>query len=368
MRKPYRQSLVIVVVLLLGVGLGWGLNQVDFTARRTADPITVVSPEGDSVSKVAREVTASLVGVLNYSETGDFFTRKTEEKTGSGVVIDRNGLVVTNHHVVQGAQRLMVVLSDGTRKEAEVVGQDARSDLALVQVKGVRKLTSARWGDSSKLVVGQSVVAIGNPLGLGFAQSVTAGIISGLNRVITTQEGFQLKLIQTDAAINPGNSGGPLVNLAGEVIGINTVKIAAPGFEGMGFSIPSNQARAVVEDLRQHGRVKRPVLGVELVREISGEEAGYYRLPIKSGVVVIPVRNGPADKAGVQDYDIIKKVNNQQVKSSAELQEVILSHKLGDEVKLDILRLPRIEGQKTRELIIKVKLGEDTAGQTTTAS
>lgn len=351
------KGLVLVIVFFLGLGVGSLANRSGEINKPILNPVTPTVHAGEgSVSRVAKGLSSSVIGVINYSKTGDFFNQKTREKTGSGVVIDNKGLVVTNNHVVEGADRLVAVLPGGGRREAVLVGRDARTDLALIRIKGKTDLSPAPFGDSNRLVVGQPVAAIGNPLGLEFAQSVTAGIISGLNRVITTEEGFTLKLIQTDAAINPGNSGGPLVDLSGRVVGINTAKIILPGFEGMGFAIPSNQVRKIAEDLNKHGKVIRPLLGVKVVKEVVPDEAKYYRLPISSGVAVIPIKGGPAARAGLRDYDIIKAVNGNKVKTGAELQEEIFSRSAGEVVKLDILRLPSAEGQKSRHLSIRVKL------------
>lgn len=359
-KKGAYQAIAIALALLVGLGVGGELGYTVLTNEPMFNliPRAVNQEEGD-VIRVARSLSASVVGVINYSERGDFYNCKTDERTGSGVVVDRSGLVVTNNHVVEGARRLVAVLPNGLRKEAVLVGRDPRTDLALLRIKGATELVPVRWADSDRLVVGQPVVAIGNPLGMEFAQSVTAGVISGLNRVITTDEGFVLKLIQTDAAINPGNSGGPLVNYSGEVVGINTIKIVTEGFEGMGFTIPSNQVHDVIRDLKAHGRVMRPVLGVRIVDDVTSDEAKYYRLPVKGGVAVVPTRGGPAWRAGLRKYDIIEAVNGRKINTGTDLQEVIFSHKAGEVVKLNVLRLQAAQGRKSSFLSIKVKLKEE---------
>jgi len=308
------------------------------------------------ISKVAAAVSPSVVGITNLSRDDDLFNQRSIEKTGSGVIIDHDGYIVSNNHVVAGAQRLIVTLADGTEKEAEIIGTDPRTDLALIKIQVSRKVTPVQFGDSEQLVVGQEVVAIGNPLGLRFARSVTAGIVSGLNRLLTTEEGFTSRLIQTDAAINPGNSGGALVNLDGQLIGINTVKIAAEGFEGMGFSIPSNQVKTVIEDIKKHGKVLRPLLGIKIVGEISQDEARYFNLPAKSGVVVEPTQGGPAYKAGIRPYDIITQLDGVKIETASQLQELIFSKKIGQTVKLELLRLPRSETGQAEIKTFKVKL------------
>lgn len=309
-----------------------------------------------TISKVAAAVSPSVVGITNLSRDGDLFNQRSIEKTGSGVIIDSEGYIVSNNHVVKDAERLIVTLADGTEKEAEIIGTDPRTDLAVIKIRVNRKVTPVRFGDSDQLVVGQEVVAIGNPLGLRFARSVTAGIVSGLNRLLTTEEGFTFRLIQTDAAINPGNSGGALVNLDGQLIGINTVKIAAEGFEGMGFSIPSNQVKMVIEDIKKHGKVLRPLLGIKIIGEISQDEARYFNLPAKSGVVVEPTKGGPADKIGIKPYDIITRLDGVKIETASQLQELIFSKKIGQTVKLELLRLPRSQAGKVDIKTFKVKL------------
>ncbi|MGE5415420.1 MAG: S1C family serine protease [Acidobacteriota bacterium] len=308
-----------------------------------------------TVAQVAKQLSSSIVGVVGYGEEGDFFTRRQVQKTGSGVIIDPNGYIVTNNHVVSGTTRLTVVLANGKEVRAHLVGGDKRTDLALLKVTGMR-LKPAPLGNSDQLVTGQNVVAIGNPLGLRFARSVTAGVVSGLNRLLTTEEGFVLRLIQTDAAINPGNSGGALVNLDGEVIGINTIKIAVQGFEGMGFAIPSNQVKTVIAEIRDHGRVVRPVAGLKIVNEVSTEEARFYNLPVNAGIAIVADKDGSAYKAGLRDYDIIQSVNGHEVKSAYELQDCMFRCKVGDKVNVKAIRLARRQGDTPKAMKFTIKL------------
>lgn len=312
-----------------------------------------------SVSDVAQRVSPSIVGISNLHSSGDMFNRANIEANGSGVIYDRAGHIITNYHVISGAEKIIVTLADGESKEASLIGADQRTDLAVLRIKAEKKITPARLGNSDRLQVGQEVVAIGNPLGLRFARSVTSGVISGLNRVINTEEGFVFRLIQTDAAINPGNSGGALVNLDGEVVGINTIKIAMPGYEGMGFSIPSRQVKSVVKEIIKNGRVVRPVLGIKILGEISPQEAGYYKLPVTQGVIVAPLPNSPALKAGVQSNDIIIRINGTTIKTGLELQEKIFSRKVGEIVELQIIRLPSRSGSKVQTIKLKIELVQD---------
>ncbi len=312
-----------------------------------------------SVSDVARHVSPSIVGISNLRSTGDMFNRSSSEATGSGVIYDRSGNIITNYHVVRDAEHLIVTLADGNTKEASLIGSDPRTDLAVVKIKVEKKVSPARLGNSDRLLVGQEVVAIGNPLGLRFARSVTSGVVSGLNRVITTEEGFVLRLIQTDAAINPGNSGGALVNLDGEVIGINTIKIAMSGFEGMGFSIPSSQVKVVVNEIIKNGRVIRPLMGIKILGEINPQEAKYYRLPVSNGVIVAPLPGGPALRGGIKTNDIVSKIDGDSVETGLEMQEKIFAHKVGDQVQMEIIRLPSKPDNKTEILKITIELVKD---------
>jgi len=353
-----RQAVRVVLCFLLFFGIG--LSAVTILNYNEPSSKPMVGEErvavNGTISKVAAAVGPSVVGITNLSRDGDLFNQRSVEKTGSGVIIDGQGYIVTNNHVVKDAQRLIVTLADGTEKEAKIVGTDPRTDLALIKIQVNRKVSPVQFGDSDQLVVGQEVVAIGNPLGLRFARSVTAGIVSGLNRLLTSEEGFTSRLIQTDAAINPGNSGGALVNLKGQLIGINTVKIAAEGYEGMGFSIPSNQVKMVIEDIKKHGKVLRPLMGIKIIGEISQDEARYFNLPARSGVVVEPTRGGPADKAGIESYDIITRLDGVKIETASQLQELIFSKKIGQTVKLELIRLPRNQGGKTETRSFKIKL------------
>lgn len=345
--------LCFLLFFALGLGAIWCFNSILFPAKPIVSEDQAFS---SSISEVAARVSPSVVGVTNFGTEGDIFEQRNTESTGSGVIIDKDGYIVTNNHVVKDARRLLVTLVDGNEEEAKIIGTDARTDLALIKVQVDNKVTPVSFGNSDNLQVGEEVVAIGNPLGLRFARSVTAGIVSGLNRLLASEEGFVFRLIQTDAAINPGNSGGALVNLEGKLVGINTVKIAAEGFEGMGFSIPSNQVKMVVEQIKEHGRVLRPLMGIKILGEISEENARYFKLPITYGVVVDPVKNGPAARTGLKKYDIITQIDEEEIESGLELQEKIFSNKIGETVSVKLLRLPETETGKAQFKTLKVKL------------
>lgn len=347
---------IFLICFCLGLGAFFMVSNIIDPSKKVINEEKELPVIG-SVSSVAAKVSPSIVGISSLRRNGDMFNQKSTEATGSGVIWDKEGNIVTNYHVVQGADRLVVSLADGNQTEASVVATDPRTDLAVIKIKVDKKVTPAQFGNSDKLVVGQEVVAIGNPLGLRFARSVTAGIVSGLNRVITSEEGFVFRLIQTDAAINPGNSGGALVDLKGQVVGINTIKIAVPGFEGMGFSIPSKQVEMVVKDLIKNGKVLRPIMGIKILGEVSKDEASYYNISIANGVVVVPEAGGPAEKAGMKKNDIITKINGETVETGQELQEKIFASKIGQEVELQIVRISG--GAKIENLTIKVKLAQD---------
>lgn len=277
---------------------------------------------------------------------------------GSGVIYKKSGnsaYIVTNNHVVEGQQGLEVLLKDGTKVKAELVGTDAYSDLAVLKISADKVNKVASFGDSNSLKVGEPAIAIGSPLGSEYANSVTSGIISSLNRQVTsTNESNQtvnINAIQTDAAINPGNSGGPLVNIKGQVIGINSSKIASTSasssgvsVEGMGFAIPSNDVVNIINQLEKDGKVTRPALGITMV-DLSAvstqQQEQILKIPesVTNGVIVTSVQPAtPAEKAGLKQYDVITKIDDTDVSSGVELQSVLYQKKVGDSVKVTYYR------------------------------
>lgn len=289
--------------------------------------------------EIYKEVGPAVVGVTNYDYYQDFFQgeQQRENGTGSGVIFDAAGYIVTNYHVIEGARKVVVTLSDGSQEEATLIGGDKRSDLAVIKIQR-ENLPTAKLGTSETLQEGETVVAIGNPGGSDFARSITHGIISGLDRLVTTSEGLSFRLIQTDAAINPGNSGGALINMKGEVIGINNIKIAKNGYEGMGFAIPVDTVKEVVAELMDHGEVIRPALGVQMVGEVNEAVAAYNNLSIDYGVLVVPQSAGPAAQAGMERYDIIIALGDVKVTSAYELQTELFKHKPGDTMQVTVYR------------------------------
>jgi len=255
-----------------------------------------------------------------------------ERSLGSGFIIDREGYIVTNNHVIDRAEEIRVKLSDGREFKASVVGRDPNTDLALIRIEGASDLTPLPLGNSDRIEVGTWVVAIGSPFGL--EQTVTAGIVSAKGRVIGA--GPYDDFIQTDASINPGNSGGPLLNLAGEVVGINTAIIA--GGQGIGFAIPVNLAGDVISQLKAHGTVTRGWLGVA-IQDLTPELAKYYGMEDRKGVLVTEVFPGePADKGGLKARDVVLSVDGKDVETGRELSRTVASISAGKEVTVQVLR------------------------------
>ena len=288
------------------------------------------------VVRAAKAVGPTIVGITNKAVARDWFNNPVEtEGVGSGVIFKNDGgdsYIVTNNHVVSGAKELVVSLPDGRSLKGKLVGADELTDLAVVKV-GDGKLPTAKFGDSDQIVVGEPAIAIGNPMGLEFQGSVTSGVISALNRTLDISD-KRVKLLQTDAAINPGNSGGALVNADGEVIGINSAKVAANGVEGMGFAIPINTVQTVIDSLMTKGYVARPYLGVSVFDPETAGRYG-YQLNIDKGVYVFQLTlNGPCGKAGLQRGDIILKLDDKETNSVPDLRAKVAEHKVGDTVKV----------------------------------
>lgn len=302
--------------------------------------------------RAAKAVGPAVVGITNKAVARDWFNNPVQsEGVGSGVIFKNdNGksYIVTNNHVVKGANELIVSLADGRSLKGTLVGTDELTDLAVVSVDD-GNLTTADFGDSDQIVVGESVIAIGNPMGLEFQGTVTHGVISAQNRTLGDGD-ERVKLLQTDAAINPGNSGGALVNMDGKVIGINSAKIVANGVEGIGFAIPSNTVQNIVDAIMAKGYVARPFLGVSIFDQQTAARYG-YQLNIKQGVYIFQVAAGsPADKAGLQKGDVVLKVDGAEVNSVNDMRAKIAEHKVGDTTTLTISRDGR---EKTVDVTLK---------------
>ncbi|MDR6225399.1 S1C family serine protease [Desmospora profundinema] len=305
-----------------------------------------------NITKAVEKARPAVVGVVNLQASDDPFGREPVERgTGSGVIFEKKdgrAKVVTNQHVIEGATQVGVVIPDengGKPVEAKVLGADKATDLAVLEMDDQHVQAVAEFGNSDKVKAGEPAIAIGNPLGLEFSQSVTAGVISSPHRTISVSPTLDMDVIQTDAAINPGNSGGALINTAGQVIGINSLKIAQQGIEGLGFAIPSNDAKPIINDLIQHGEVRRAFMGVSLrdVETIS-QQARDQRLnlpdEVMDGVVITDVQSGsPSARGGLESLDVIVQLDNTRIRNGSELRSYLWKKKsIGDQMEVTFYR------------------------------
>ena len=342
MRERIINIVIILVVLVLGVtGTLYFVNN-DSNNNGVLENRNVNITSNDSISESINKVYDSVVVVNNYQNgrlTG----------YGSGFVYKKEGnygYVLTNNHVVEGASEIKLTLSNGEEVDAEVLGTDSYMDIAVLRMDGDAVLQVAQIGDSTEAKLGDTIFTVGTPVSTEYAGTVTKGIISGENREITVTDNgtsYMMEAIQIDASINPGNSGGPLVNINGEVIGINSVKLVESSIEGMGFAIPIEVAMSQIDKLENGEAIARPVIGVSLYDLDSLPLVGNSDLrvddSIKSGVVVNSVDSGSdAEAAGLQRNDIITEVDGTTVKSSAHLKYLLYKHNIGDSVKLTIVR------------------------------
>lgn len=349
MKGIWKKSANILVCGLLGAAIlvaGCGDNKTSAAVKEKPAVKTeqqLSAARNTPIVAAAKKVGPAVVGITNKAYVRDFFNRVqlTERGTGSGVIYDKAGYIATNNHVVEGASEIIVSLPDGRTVKGKVLGADAVTDLAVVKIN-LDNLPVAEFGDSDTLQVGEPAIAIGNPLGMEFRGSVTAGVISALNRSIEIGE-RKFNLIQTDAAINPGNSGGALVNADGEVVGINSAKIAVSGVEGIGFAIPVNTAKPILDELAHKGRVARPYLGASLMDQDIANRYG-FEMNLHGGIFLVKVVQGsPAAKAGIRAGDIILSFNGSKVKSAVELRTKLAECKVGDSVDVQIMRNGQVE-------------------------
>ena len=333
-------------------------TQVDTTKTSTA------TKGGTEITKVVAEVKNAVVSVINKQATSRNNLYGTQQSggelatasEGSGVIYKNEGgyaYIVTNYHVIAKSQELEVLLADGTREKAELVGSDQWTDLAVIRIANTKVTTVAEFANSDDVQVGETAIAIGSPLGSEFATSVTQGIVSATNRSVATdvdgdgQEDWVVTAIQTDAAINPGNSGGALINSAGQVIGINSMKISKSSVEGMGFAIPSNEVVSIIKQLEENGKITRPALGISMVNlsSVNTRVVQQLNLPsdVTGGVVIAEVAaKGSAKVAGLQPYDVIVEMDGQKIQGIQNLRKVLYSHKVGDKMEVTYYR----NGQK----------------------
>ncbi|MBT2570990.1 trypsin-like peptidase domain-containing protein [Planococcus sp. ISL-110] len=328
--------------------------QQETEGRSDSVSVDITTDVTDAVDIAADAV----VGVTNLQAAGDFWSQSPQQEqavgTGSGVIYkNENGTahVVTNHHVIDGASGIEVTLSDGTKVDATVVGSDIWTDLAVLEMDGADVQAVAQFGDSDALKQGETVIAIGNPLGLDFSGSVTTGVVSGKDRAVPVdldgdgQEDWQAEVLQTDAAINPGNSGGALVNLAGQLIGINSMKIATSAVEGIGFSIPINSAMPVISSLEENGEMIRPSMGITLldliqVPRVDRQETLNLPEDVTEGVVINSVVEGSAaEEAGMEQFDVIVEMDGVEITDIIELRQHLYNEKtIGDTMTVSAYR------------------------------
>ena len=366
--KKIGQLLLIIIISFFSGVLGsltiLQLNQKQETNTQNNTTITQTAVKNEnSTTKAVDKVKDAVVSIITYSANsqnslfgyGESDTDTNTEQVssqGSGVIYKKDGeyaYIVTNTHVINGAKKVDVRLADGTKVPGEIVGTDTYSDIAVVKISSEKVSAVAEFGDSSQLTVGETAIAIGSPLGSEYANTVTQGIVSSLNRTVSLKsedgQAISTKAIQTDTAINPGNSGGPLINIQGQVIGITSSKIATNGgtsVEGLGFAIPSNDAIKIIEQLEKNGKVTRPALGIQMVNlsNLSTTDLQKLKLPdnITSGVAVRSVQPNMPANGHLEKYDVITKVDGNPIASATELQNALYSHSVGDEMTITYYR------------------------------
>ncbi len=321
------------------------------------------------ITKVVEEIGPAVVTITAVvpGTYGWFGYTSDSTSMGSGVIISEDGYILTNNHVIEEGKEYYAELADGTSLQAELVSADSFSDLAVLKVEGTMPAV-AKLGNSDLLKSGETVIAIGSPLG-NFKNTVTVGVISATGRFLESSNGYQMEnLIQTDAAINQGNSGGPLVNLSGEVIGINVMIVRGSNSttataEGLGFAIPSNTAKLISEQIIENGSFSRPVLGIRWA-EITSRMAYAYRLPVESGVYVMDVtRNGPADIAGIQADDIIVRIGDYSIEENGSFYNCLFKYSPGDTVEVEVYR-----GSESRTFTVTLAGNTDTASSTSNSA
>jgi serine protease Do len=334
---------IALIAGLLGGGIGSGSvyylmkNNITQSIKETTENPQTFSTDSEALTaseafeKVAPAVViVSVSGVIDYSG----IVPQETEGIGSGFIINEEGYILTNYHVIEGAKEVTVTLSDGNEVKAKVVNYDENQDVAMLKISDDSVVVPGvvELGDSDALKPGEQVIAIGTPLSKEFNQTVTSGIVSAVNRTVETSSGVQLNLIQTDAAINPGNSGGPLVNTKGEVVGINNMKIASDSVEGIGFSIPINEVKDRIDSL------SKPILNLGIsIREINEELSKQYNMD--EGLYIVQVTEfSPAEKAGLQAGDLIVKFDGQRIKTFDELKAIRDTKEEGDIVSVEVVR------------------------------
>jgi len=382
--KKIGQLLLVILISFLSGLLGslavLQFNQKHGNGEQNSAAVTQTAVNNEnSTTQAVDKVKDAVVSIITYSGNSqssfvgsdDTDTDSNTEQInseGSGVIYKKDGddaYLVTNTHVISGAKKVDIRLADGTKVPGEIVGSDTYSDIAVVKISSEKVSTVAEFGDSSQLAVGETAIAIGSPLGSEYANTVTQGIVSSLNRHVSLKsedgQAISTNAIQTDTAINPGNSGGPLINIQGQVIGITSSKIASNGgtsVEGLGFAIPANDVKNIIKQLEKDGKVTRPALGIHMVNltNLSTADLQKLKLPdnVTSGVVVRSVQTNMPANGHLQRFDVITKVDDKAISSTTELQSALYSHSIGDSMTVTYYR-------NGKEETTKIKLDKSTS-------
>ena len=366
--KKWGQLLVVILISffsgILGTFTTLQLSQKQNSGTTTTTTVSKTAVKNEnSTTQAVDKIKDAVVSVITYSSNSQNSLLGSDEtdtdtnaeqvySEGSGVIYKKEGdtaYLVTNTHVINGAKKVDIRLADGTKVPGEIVGSDTYSDIAVVKIAADKVTTVAEFGDSSQLTVGETAIAIGSPLGSEYANTVTQGIVSSLNRNVSLKsedgQAISTNAIQTDTAINPGNSGGPLINIQGQVIGITSSKIASNGgtsVEGLGFAIPANDVINIIKQLEKDGKVTRPALGIHMVNlsNLSTTDLQKLKLPgnVTSGVAVRSVQKNMPANGHLQQYDVITKIDDKAISSTTELQSALYSHSIGDSMTVTYYR------------------------------
>ena len=382
--KKWGQLLVVILISffsgILGTFTTLQLSQKQNSGTTTTTTVSKTAVKNEnSTTQAVDKVKDAVVSVITYSSNSQNSLLGSDEtdtdtnaeqvySEGSGVIYKKEGdtaYLVTNTHVINGAKKVDIRLADGTKVPGEIVGSDTYSDIAVVKIAADKVTTVAEFGDSNQLTVGEIAIAIGSPLGSEYANTVTQGIVSSLNRNVSLKsedgQAISTNAIQTDTAINPGNSGGPLINIQGQVIGITSSKIASNGgtsVEGLGFAIPANDVINIIKQLEKDGKVTRPALGIHMVNlsNLNTTDLQKLKLPgnVTSGVAVRSVQKNMPANGHLQQYDVITKIDDKAISSTTELQSALYSHSIGDEMTVTYYR-------NGKEETTKIKLDKSTS-------
>ena len=366
--KKLGQLLLVILISFFSGFLGTfttlQLSQKQNSGTTTTTTVSKTAVKNEnSTTQAVDKVKDAVVSVITYSSNSQNSLLGSDEtdtdtnaeqvySEGSGVIYKKEGdtaYLVTNTHVINGAKKVDIRLADGTKVPGEIVGSDTYSDIAVVKIAADKVTTVAEFGDSSQLTVGETAIAIGSPLGSEYANTVTQGIVSSLNRNVSLKsedgQAISTNAIQTDTAINPGNSGGPLINIQGQVIGITSSKIASNGgtsVEGLGFAIPANDVINIIKQLEKDGKVTRPALGIHMVNlsNLSTTDLQKLKLPgnVTSGVAIRSVQKNMPANGHLQQYDVITKIDDKAISSTTELQSALYSHSIGDSMTVTYYR------------------------------